>query len=46
MEPMDTLNPTFIPKPYEIVGHDPLIKRSNPEDGGFLDTQVNPKPGP
>ena len=29
-----------IPKPYKIVGHDPLNRRSNPYNGRFLDPQV------
>ena len=32
------------PKPYKIVGYDPLTNGSNPQNGRFLDSQVNPKP--
>ena len=31
---------TCLPKPYKIVGYDPLITGSKPEDGRFLDPQV------
>ena len=31
---------TCIPKPYKIVGYDPLITGFNPENGRFLDAQV------
>ena len=31
---------TCIPKPYKIVGYDPLIRGSDPQNGRFLDPQV------
>ena len=30
MDPKIPLSPTCIPKPYKIVGYDPLIRESNP----------------
>ena len=35
--------PTCNPKPYKIVGYDPLIIGSNPSNGRFLDSEVSPK---
>ena len=33
---------TCIPKPYKIVGYDPLIRGSDPQNG-ILDPQVEPR---
>ena len=37
---LSTIDPPRDPKPYKIVGYDPLIEGENPYNRRFLDPQV------